>query len=140
MELDVLTGCEVALFQRCVFRGNFAEDVQLIGRKSTEWRLDPHHLLVSLALAVHTLLQAVRHELGFFPFPVAESLYFTFEILDLAGANFENALSFGVWSPFGLLSLCSQLMLPGPAQPLLGSGIASFGVRYGHTMAGINWK
>jgi len=123
MELDVLTGSEVALLQRCVFRGDFAEYVQLVRSKSAEWRLDPHHLLVSLALAVHALLQAVRHELGFFPFTVSESLYLTFEILDLAGANFEDALSVGVWSPSGLLRLSSQLMLPGPAQPFLRSGM-----------------
>jgi hypothetical protein len=137
----------VALLQWCIFRGDFAEDVQLVGRKSTEWRLDPHHLLVSLALAVYTLLQAVRHELGFFPFAVAESLYFTFEVFDLAGANFKDALSFGIWSPFGLLSLSSQLMLPCPAEPLyrsgmaaFRSGIAAYRVGCGHVMAGINWK
>jgi hypothetical protein len=115
MELDVLTGSEVALLQWCVFRGDFTEYVQLVRSKPAEWCLDSHHLLVNLALAVHALLQAVRHELGFFPFTVSESRYFTFEILDFTGANFENALSVGVWSPSRLLSLSSQLMLPGPA-------------------------
>ena len=96
-----------------VFGRDLAEHVHLVSRQSAERHLDSNHLFVGLSLAVYTLLKPERHEFGFRKFATPETFYLELEILDLVGKDREDALAVGIGSPAGLLSLSSQLILPG---------------------------
>ena len=64
MDLDVLSGGDVAAPQRRVVLGDRGHDVHLVGVDAAVRELDAHHLLVHLALAVGAHAQTERRELA----------------------------------------------------------------------------
>ena len=69
VELDVLTGGDVALAQRGVLVGHLTQALHCLRGENAAGNLDANHLHVGLALAVHTLPQAEGSEYGVVQLP-----------------------------------------------------------------------
>ena len=92
VDLQVLTGGDVALLERCVLADDVAERFEVPGGERAAGDLDAHHLHVRLTLAVDAPDEAVHDELllgG--PFAVEVAGRLGLEVVDLLGNVGEHA-------------------------------------------------
>ena len=83
VDLDVLTGGDVALVQGRVLLHHGGEHVHLVGGDPAHRQLDAAHLDVGLALAVDALLEPEADELGLLGPAVEELLRLVVEVVEL---------------------------------------------------------